>query len=215
MLKLKLFSSGLVLCCVISANVEAKLYKWVDDNGTTHYGETIPPEYANKDATQLNDKGFVEKRIEKLTPEEKHAKKEDEAKKIADQQAALESKRRDSALLSTFSNEKEIDDARKRSTQQVEARIDSVKTMLESAQGTLAGHLKEKDDLTRQNKKIDPTLTEDIAEDQAKVDKLQMEQAQNDKELATVKARFDADKLRYRELKGTSPANPAKTNLMK
>jgi uncharacterized membrane-anchored protein YhcB (DUF1043 family) len=113
-------------------------------------------------------------------------------------------------LLSTFSNEKEIDDARKRSTQQVEARIDSVKTMLDSAQGALAGHLKEKDDLTRQNKKIDPTLNDDIAEDQARVAKFQMEQTQNDKELATVKARFDADKVRYRELKSASPTNPAK-----
>jgi chromosome segregation ATPase len=206
MRKLKLLSTGLILCSLISANVEAKLYKWVDDNGTTHYGETIPPEYANKDATQLNSKGIVEKRIEKLTPEEKHAKKEDEAKKNADQQAALESKRRDIALLSTFSNEKEIDDARKRSTQQVEARIDSVKTMLDSAQGALAGHLKEKEDLTRQNKKIDPTLTEDIVEDHAKVDKLQMDLAQNEKELASVKARFDADKSRYRELKGAGSA---------
>ena len=210
MRKLKLLSVGLVLCSVFCANAQAKLYKWVDDNGTTHYGETIPPEYADKDATQLNDKGFVEKRIEKLTPEEKHAKQGEDAKKNAEQQATLESKRRDTALLSTFSNEKEIDDARKRSTLQVEARIDSVKTMLDSAQATLAGHLKEKDDLTRQNKKIDPTLTDDIAEDQAKVDKLQMEQAQNEKELATVKAKFDADKLRYRELKGASPANPPK-----
>ncbi len=210
MRKLKLLSVGLVLCSVFCANAQAKLYKWVDDNGTTHYGETIPPEYADKDATQLNDKGFVEKRIEKLTPEEKHAKQGEDAKKNAEQQATLESKRRDTALLSTFSNEKEIDDARKRSTLQVEARIDSVKTMLDSAQATLAGHLKEKDDLTRQNKKIDPTLTDDIAEDQAKVDKLQMEQAQNEKELATVKAKFDADKLRYRELKGASPTNPPK-----
>jgi len=210
MRKLKLLSVGLLLCGVFCANAQAKLYKWVDDNGTTHYGETIPPEYADKDATQLNDKGFVEKRIEKLTPEEKHAKQGEESKKNAEQQAALESKRRDTALLSTFSNEKEIDDARKRSTLQVEARIDSVKTMLDSAQATLAGHLKEKDDLTRQNKKIDPTLTDDIAEDQAKVDKLQMEQAQNEKELATVKAKFDADKLRYRELKGASPTNPPK-----
>jgi hypothetical protein len=206
----KLLSMGLMLCSALCTNAEAKLYKWVDDNGTTHYGETIPPEYANKDATQLNDKGFVEKRIEKLTPEEKHAKQEDEAKKNANQQASIESKRRDTALLSTFSNEKEIDDARKRSTQQVEARIDSVKTMLDSAQGALAGHFKEKEDLTRQNKKIDPTLIEDIAEDQAKVEKLQTEQAQNEKELATVKARFDADKLRYRELKSASPTNPGK-----
>jgi chromosome segregation ATPase len=201
---------GLMLCSVFCINAEAKLFKWVDDNGTTHYGETIPPEYANKDATKLNDKGFVEKRVEKLTPEEKRAKQEEEAKKNANQQTMLETKRRDTALLSTFSNEKEIDDARKRGTQQVEARIDSVKTMLDSAEATLAGHQKEKEGLIKQNKKIDPTLTEDIAEDQAKVDKLQIEQTQNEKELASVKARFDADKSRYRELKSTGPASPAK-----
>jgi hypothetical protein len=201
---------GLMLCSVFCINAEAKLFKWVDDNGTTHYGETIPPEYANKDATKLNDKGFVEKRIEKLTPEEKRAKQEEEAKKSANQQNILETKRRDTALLSTFSNEKEIDDARKRGTQQVEARIDSVKTMLDSAEATLASHLKEKEGMIKQNKKIDPTLTEDIAEDQVKVEKLQMEQTQNEKEMAAVKARFDADKSRYRELKSAGTASPAK-----
>jgi hypothetical protein len=201
---------GLMLCSVFCINAEAKLFKWVDDNGTTHYGETIPPEYANKDATKLNDKGFVEKRIEKLTPEEKRAKQEEEAKKNANQQNILETKRRDTALLSTFSNEKEIDDARKRGTQQVEARIDSVKTMLDSAEATLASHLKEKEGMIKQNKKIDPTLTEDIAEDQVKVEKLQMEQTQNEKEMAAVKARFDADKSRYRELKSAGTASPAK-----
>lgn len=200
--KLKLLGVGLVICAVFSASAEAKLYKWVDDNGTTHYGETIPPEYANKDTTQLNDKGFVEKRTEKISPEVRRAKESDDAKKNSEQQASIESRRRDSALLSTYSNEKEIDEASKRSTLQVEARIDSVKTLLEIAQGNLAGHLKEKDDSLKQNKKIDPTLTQDIAEDQAKIDKLQAEQVQNEKELATVKARFEADKLRYRELKG-------------
>jgi hypothetical protein len=82
MRNLKLLSAGLVLCSALCSNAEAKLFKWVDDNGTTHYGETIPPEYANKDATQLNDKGFVERRIEKLTSEEKQAKQQDDAKKM-------------------------------------------------------------------------------------------------------------------------------------
>jgi len=38
--------AGLTFCLPASA----KMYKWVDDKGTTHYGETIPPEYAGKDA---------------------------------------------------------------------------------------------------------------------------------------------------------------------
>src|SRR5574337_94410 len=29
-----------------------KLYKWVDKNGVTHYGSSVPPEYANQQAAQ-------------------------------------------------------------------------------------------------------------------------------------------------------------------
>jgi hypothetical protein len=201
MFKLKLLGVGLAVSVMFCANVEAKLYKWVDDNGTTHYGETIPPEYANKSSTQLDDKGFVEKRTEKLTPEERKAKASDDVRKNAEQQAATETKRKDNALLSTFSNEKEIDLARDRSAQQVEARIDSYKTLLKSAQETLVAHHKELDNFNSQSKKIPVSLTEDIAEGEAKVAKLQKDLDQSEKELVNVKARFEADKLRYRELK--------------
>ena len=210
MRKVKLLSAGFALCAVLSVNAEAKLYKWVDDNGTTHYDDTIPPEYANRDASQLNSQGRVEKHIEKLTPEERRTKEDGDAKKQAAQQAAIEAKRRDVALLSTFSNEKEIDLARNRSEQQVEARISSSKTMLASAQGSLLAHHKEQDDLLRQNKKIPASLTEDIAENEVRVARFKKELAQNEQELAGVKARFEADTVRYRELKGLGATPPAK-----
>jgi len=212
MLKTKLLTACLVLLGAFCVNAEAKLFKWVDDNGTTHYGETIPPEYANKDATEFNKNGEVEKRIEKPTPEARRAKEKEDAKKDVEQQATIEAKRRDTALLSTFSNEKEIDDASKRNSLQIEARIGSIKTMLEIAQGNLAGHLKEKDNYIKQNKPIDPTLMQDISEDQVKIEKLQTELTQSEKELAKVHARFDSDKQRFRELKsananGVAPAS--------
>lgn len=202
MFKAKWLGVSLVLCGVFCASAEAKLYKWVDDNGTTHYGETIPPEYANKDATKLSDKGRVEKHIEKLTPEEQRARDAEEAKKNSAKQAAIEAKRRDSALLNTFSNENEIDLSRDRSLQQVEARINSIHTMLKSAQASLVEHQKEQDGLVKQGKKIPKSLLEDVAESEAHLAKLNKELAQNEQELANVKARFEADKLRYRELKG-------------
>lgn len=202
MRKSSCLKAALVLCVALSANAEAKLYKWVDDKGTTHYGETIPPEYANKDATRLSDKGRVEKRIEKLTPEELRAKEAEDAKKAAAQKVAIEAKRRDTALLSTFSNEKEIDLARDRGLQQVEARISSFSTMLQSAQASLAGHQKERAGLLQQNKKIPKSLLEDIQEGEARVAQLQKDLDQSNLELTNVKTRFEADKARYRELKG-------------
>lgn len=202
MKKNTVLSGVVVFCAVFAFNVEAKLYKWVDDNGTTHYGETIPPEYANKDATRFNDKGRIDKRIDKLTPEEQRAKAAEDAKKKVEQQAAIEAKRKDTALLSTFSNEKEIDLSRDRNSQQVEARINSINTMLKTARDSRNNHLKERTGLQQQNKPIPKSLVDDINEDDAKVAKLEKDLAQNEQELAAVKARFEADKLRYRELKG-------------
>src|SRR3990170_3825907 len=92
----------------------AKMYKWVDDQGVTHYGETIPPEYANKDRAELNKAGRVIKKIEVPTPAERKAQEQADAKKRADEKAAVEKKRRDMTLTSTYSNVKEIDPARKR-----------------------------------------------------------------------------------------------------
>ncbi|TAJ83553.1 MAG: DUF4124 domain-containing protein [Gallionellaceae bacterium] len=204
MFNAKWLGAGLVLCGALCTNAEAKLYKWVDDNGTTHYGETIPPEYANKDATRFSDKGRVEKRIEKLTPEEQRARDAETAKKNATQQAAIEARRRDTALLSTFSNENEIDLARDRGLQQIEARLKSFGTMLKSAQDSLDALHKEQDGLVKQNKPIPKSLLEDIDEGEARVAKLQKDLGQNEQESANVKARFEADKLRYRELKGST-----------
>lgn len=205
MRKSKLLAVGLVLCGAFCASAEAKLFKWVDDNGVTHYGETIPPEYANKDTSRLSDKGRVEKRSERLTPEEQRARNEEDARKNASQQAAIEAKRRDTALLSSFSNENEIDLARDRGLQQVEARINSYSTLLKSAQDSLDSLHKENDDLLKQGRKIPKSLLDDIVESEARVAKLQKDLEQNQQELANVKARFEADKLRYRELKSGAP----------
>src|SRR5574340_1823053 len=113
MTKFKLFVA-LIAGLAFSLPVAAKMYKWVDDKGVTHYGETIPPEYAHKDRSELDKSGRVIEKKEVLTPEERRANEEAEAKKRADEEAALERKRRDKALVNTYSSEKEIDLARNR-----------------------------------------------------------------------------------------------------
>ena len=45
---------ALIIGIAISLPVSAKMYKWVDDKGATHFGETIPPEYANKKRAELD-----------------------------------------------------------------------------------------------------------------------------------------------------------------
>ena len=193
---------ALAVGITFSLPVAAKMYKWVDDKGTTHYGETIPPEYANKDRTELNKAGRVVEKKEVLTPEERHAKELEDIKKREDEEAALEQKRRDKALLNTYSNVKEIDLTRDRNLQQVEARINSINSQLKMAEDNLKALQKEADGYTKANKNIHVSLQEDLKESQARLTKLQQDMEKSKAEKAAVEARFNADKARYNELVG-------------
>lgn len=198
--KSKLLVASAVLCAAFSFNADAKLYKWVDESGTTHYGETIPPEYAGRDAKKL-EKGRVVDRNDNFDSVKQNSAK----KETPEDKAAVEASRRDNALLNSYSNEKEIDLARDRNLLQVEARINSYSTLLKSAQATLNDLHKESDAITKNGRKIPASLTEDIADAEARVAKLQKELETSQKESDAVKARYEGDKQRYRELKGQSP----------
>jgi hypothetical protein len=201
MIDAKLLVGAAALCAaMISVNAEAKLYKWVDKNGQTHYGETIPPEYANTEAQTL-EKGRITGRKDGFD------KKLQEESKVDPEvaKAAREAKRKDEALLNTYSNEKEIDLARDRNLLQVEARVNSYTTLLKSAQESLDTLNKEQETLTKQKRKIPQSLTEDIVQAQELVAKRQKDLDTSQKEMDGVKARYEADKQRYRELKGFRP----------
>jgi hypothetical protein len=194
--------AALVASLTFSLPVAAKLYKWVDNDGVTHYGETIPPEYADKDRTELNQSGRVIKQENVLTPEEQRAKREADAGKREDEKAALEKKRHDHTLLSTYSNEQEIDLARSRSLQQVEARLSSVNSQLKLASDNLLALQKEANRYTDTKKPIPNSLQEDLNESQERQDRLQQSLKNVEAEKASIEARYDADKVRYRELTG-------------
>lgn len=201
MINYRLFVA-LIIGMTFSLPAAAKMYKWVDDKGTTHYGETIPPEYANKDRTELNKAGRVVDKKEVLTPEERRAKELEDARKREDEEAAVEQKRRDKALLNTYSSVKEIDLARTRNLQQVEARLNSINSQLKMAGDNLAGLQKEADGYTSASKQIPASLQEDLQESQARLTKLKQDMEKSRAEKATVEARYDAEKTRYKELTG-------------
>lgn len=185
-----------------SLPASAKMYKWVDDKGVTHYGETIPPEYAGKDRAELNKAGRVIKKEEVLTAEQRRVKEQAEASKRDADEMALEAKRHDKALVNTYSNTKEIDLARSRNLQQVDARIHSTRTQLKMVSDSLSGLQNDVDARTKAGKKVPPSLHDDIQETQARLNKLQQDLDKATAEKAALEVRYDADKARYKELTG-------------
>jgi hypothetical protein len=91
------------------------LYKWVDDQGVVHYGDSIPPQYAQKESTILNKEG--------VAIGHKDATKS--AAELAAAQAAAEAaarqKQRDSFLLTTYTSVKDIEQLRDERLLQIKA----------------------------------------------------------------------------------------------
>jgi len=193
MANMKVLGSALALYCAFSATAEAKLYKWVDEKGETHYGEVIPPEYAGQEKAQF-EKG---REIKKKEAVDDAAQREKQAE---EKRTAMEQRRKDQALINTYSNESEIDLARDRNLQQVEARINSIQTLVKTAQANLDNFRKEEEAAKKAGRKVHESLHADIAEAEKKLEKLKQDLASAQQKEAEIRASFEADKVRYREL---------------
>lgn len=180
---------SLLLLALLSFPALAKLYKWTDEHGETHYGDTIPPQYANQPSSELSPRGTVLKKTEgALTPEQRKAKDDALAREKAEKEQALEQKRRDTALLSTYTSEAEIDRTRDRNLQQTELQIKNIEARIKQTEERL-GKLR--------GRKAAPAETKDA---EAELQRLQDDARKKRAEMDAVRAKFEEDKRRFREL---------------
>lgn len=192
--------ASVAFCQPVSAKTD-KL-KWVDDKGTTHYGDTIPPEYANKDRHFLNKSGVVVKTQDVLTPEERRAKETESAKNNIDEATARDKKRRDKSLTDTYSSVEEIELSRTRNIQQVDSRINSINSQLKMVSNNLLGLQNDAANRSKAGGKIPESLQDDIKDTQKRIKLMQQDLDKYKAEKQAVEARYDADKARYKELTG-------------
>ena len=105
-----------VACFFFAAgHSQAQLYKWVDENGKTQYGDTIPPASTDRARQELRSDGTVKSATERAASiEEKRvaAGKAVEAAKLS--LAQHEQDRKDKALLMTYTNLADFDRVRDR-----------------------------------------------------------------------------------------------------
>ena len=118
------FILALALVLAGAAAHAGGLVKWVDEKGVTHYGDSLPPEYASRGNQELSSQGLVIKKTEgSLTPEQRKAREEAAARETAAQKKSTEQLRQDAAIFNTYTSEKEIDVTRDRNLQTVEAKL--------------------------------------------------------------------------------------------
>jgi len=157
---------------LLALPTHAAMYKWVDEKGSTHYGDRVPPQYSDRAGAQLKKSGRTVQ-VEQKAAAPSRQPEQDPEKRMLEAKQQTDRQRQDNALLATYANEAEIDQARGR-----ELRRNSDTLKLASA------------GLAKSSSREDQNKLGSLIE-------------QNQKETDAINARFDAHKLRFRELTGT------------
>ena len=196
----------LVLLAAFGATrAHAATYKWVDDKGVVHYTDKIPPEAVNKGNVLLDKNAVPIRRTEPpLTPDQRRAKAEEDARaqQLAKERELVE--RRDRALLATYTIESEIDLARNRALSTIDAQVQSSaayaanlnkrKTELEAKKAALG------------DKPVPPVMERELGNISAELAKQSDLVAAKQREIGAVNAKYDADKKRWKELRAATEA---------
>jgi hypothetical protein len=199
---------SLPVICVAQPKQPGKLYSWVDENGVTHYGDSIPPQYANRDRSVLNSQGVrVGFEQGEITEEERAAAAEAAARAEADRLAKAEVARRDRMLLETYLSVEEIEDLRNRRLELLESQIKVTELYLANLRKRLVGLQTEasnyKPYTARENApQIPENLATDISRTTASINLYEQTLSRTRADQQAVRAAFDNDIARFRELKG-------------
>ena len=103
------FSALLSCTLVYGPMAAAGMYKWVDDQGEVHYGNSVPPEYADKERRKLNERGRTVKVYDAAkTPEEIAEAARLEAIRLEQERVAAAQARKDHVLMATYSSEDDM-----------------------------------------------------------------------------------------------------------
>jgi len=182
------------------ANNGHVLYKWVDSDGVTHYGDRIPPEYASQEQHVINSRGIEIGHLDAQKSPEQMAI--EEQKKLDAQQREI----RDKNLLSAYSSVQEIERLR---DQRLTLLADQIKVTSQFLD-TLDGRMKKlRTDSMRFRPYNDdpkaPPMSDQVAEDLVRLTQDIRTQEQNLRqkrsEVSAMSIQFESDIDRFKELK--------------
>ena len=179
---------------VLATPLVADTYRWKDKNGEIHYGESVPPEYADQPYDVINKQGIVIEHVEDPTerieaPEETIAEKKERAPLISEEERRIQS---DRLLVIRYSSEEDIQN-------QLELELAQVgydrKVMVQSVESTSAAIRSQVSQAADKQRAGQPIT----AEQQAEIDQLYARLEQDKKQLAANKAREEKIRARYAE----------------
>jgi hypothetical protein len=191
---------GLLAATGAHAQKTKQTYKWVDEKGVTHYGDSVPSEYSQREQQVLNAQGVeVQKRQAEMSPAEAAAH-------AARQKEEALRRQHDMFLISTYPSVKEIENVR-------DTRLDQINAQISASEQYIASLTTRVDGLKQRSMTYAPYNTkpsarrmpDDLAEEMVRaLSELRTQNSalvQRRTELQKVVDQFDGDIKRFKELR--------------
>lgn len=180
---------------------EQYTYRCTGTDGRKHYGQTMPQACLGRPLELINKQGMVVKRLDPAAEEKARLAKEADAEKQREIEAAQkDARRRNQALLATYTSEKDIEDSRARALRDHQTQVQEVERRIEDLKKRQARFEKDLAVYKEAGKGEPPArLKEEITN--AEID-LKAQQGLLDatkKAAVGINARYDDDRRRYRE----------------
>jgi len=204
------------LLLAISAVHAEKVYKWVDNDGVTHYGDYIPPEYAELQHSVLNEQGVQLEVIEgALTDEQRQQLRLETEIAVNAEKAREANELRDRVLLSTYLSVEEIQDLRDRRIELVQAQIHVTEIYLDNLRSKLEKLEVEAERYSPYNadpkaKPIDEKLARELADTIDSIMLYEKTLTNSQAEQRLLQSKFASDIMRFAELKQLSSEREAR-----
>lgn len=181
--------------------VGAKTYCCTDKNGSRYCGDSVPEQCGNRAYREIGRGGIVRNVAAPLTPEQKAQREAEEARKKEEDRLAADQRRKDQALLETYGSEKDIDGVRDRSLADLETASTQARVKHTAA-------LQRKQQLDRElefyvKKPVPAALKAQIKETDTEIEAQKKALDDKAREIDAIRAKFEEDRRRYRELTGS------------
>lgn len=194
-----------VLCVVLmmlTSPATAKLYKWVDENGNVFYSDQIPPDQATKRHQLLDERGIVRKNVRRAkTPEEIAEERRQRELQAERDRISREQAVRDQILLETFPSERDLILARDDRLASVDSAITLATKTLDELRTKYERLDNEMKNLQADRQPIPGNLAIDHRRVSNQLNAHSKALQSRKEERENIVAQFEADLLRYRELR--------------
>ena len=189
-----------------------KIVCWKDKAGkVVGCGDKVPPEYQSSATKELTNRGVTRNTTESVEEAAKRREREQETAKVKaeEDRKILDQKRQDTALLQTYSNEKEIDAKRDRDLGVLDLQMEQLNAALKVTTARY-NETKARNDSVEKSKKVpSPALKDDLSRVTAEKQRLETAIEAKQKEKEELRQRFADQRKRFTELRAQPPTPTA------